>query len=141
MGASPKGLGRWLPPALPQVVLLHVGTNDIQVQPSGISARLGALIDHIVAAAPAAAIFVAQIVPTLDAGREQLTIAYNAAIPGIVSARAAASKRVYLVNMHDALTASAADFEESVHPNASGHAKMATVWYNALLAKTGILTE
>ena len=61
--------------------------------------------------------------------------AYNAAIPGIVSSRAAAGKKVHLVDMYSAVTT--ADLPDGVHPNATGYDKMAAAWFAALRAVPG----
>ncbi|MEJ3746201.1 right-handed parallel beta-helix repeat-containing protein [Actinomycetes bacterium KLBMP 9797] len=132
-------VGLCFPSARPDVVLLHIGTNDVTSNFAGIGDRLSQLVDHIVAAAPTAHVFVATITPAANAARESSTRQYNALIPGIVSARASAGEKVYLVDMHPALNP-ATDLYDGLHPNAQGYAKMATVWYDALRSRAGVLT-
>jgi lysophospholipase L1-like esterase len=127
----------WLQATTPRTVLLHIGTNDIINNSTGAPDRLATLIDHITSTAPNAEVFVATIV-TLSANDAGVR-AYNAAIPGIVQTRAAAGRRVHLVDMYSALTT--ADLADGIHPNAGGYAKMATVWYNALRSVPGSLTN
>ena len=127
----------WLRSSNPQTILLHIGTNDITQNRDLPNApnRLAALIDKITTNAPNAYVFVATIIP---AGFSDAQIrSYNAAIPQIVQNRANAGRRVYLVNMYSALTT--ADLADGVHPNATGYSKMATTWYNAMLAVPGSL--
>jgi lysophospholipase L1-like esterase len=120
----------------PRTVLLHIGTNDVawDVDVAQAPARLGALIDKILAGAPSADVFVATIIPMSDAEDEAKGQTYNAAIPGIVQSK---GNRVHLVDMHSALTT--ADLADGVHPNASGHEKMADAWYAAMKQVEGSL--
>ncbi|MEU7875276.1 cellulose binding domain-containing protein [Dactylosporangium sp. NPDC049140] len=129
-------VGTWLPAYTPHTILLHIGTNDIYgSDPAGAPARLATLLDHITALAPAAEVFVAQIIPVSCCDATVRT--YNAAIPGIVQTRVNAGKHLHLVNMYSALTT--ADLLDGIHPGTVGYGKMATVWYNALLSVPGSL--
>ncbi|MFI7129346.1 cellulose binding domain-containing protein [Nonomuraea sp. NPDC050153] len=125
----------WLRTYRPRTILLHIGTNDIYQNPNGASSRLAMLIDRITGNAPDAEVFVATIIPLN--GADPTVRAYNSAIPGIVQSRAAAGRRVHLVDMYSALTT--ADLADGVHPNAGGYGKMANVWYNALRSVPGSL--
>ncbi len=124
----------WLNTHQPDVVLVMIGTNDVsqQFNLSGAPARLGHLIDTITAVRPSAYVFVASITRVSSGTYESWTQSYNSAIPGLVSQRAAAGKKVSFVNMHDDSQMTTADLADGVHPNDSGYAKMANVWYNAL---------
>ncbi|WP_421735624.1 RICIN domain-containing protein [Cellulomonas sp.] len=127
----------WLRTYAPHTVLLHIGTNDItQNRDLGNApARLAALIDKITSTAPQTEVFVATLIPVSFADSQ--VRAYNAAIPGIVSSRATAGRRVHLVDMYGALTT--ADLADGVHPNATGYDKMAATWFAALRAVPGSL--
>lgn len=127
----------WLRTANPRTILLHLGTNDIgqNHDVAGAPARLGTLIDHIRAIEPNVELFVAQIIPTADAGNEAKTQTFNAALPGIVAQK---GPLTHLVDMHSALTA--ADLADGLHPNATGYDKMAARWWSALQAVPGSLT-
>ncbi|MGC4770412.1 cellulose binding domain-containing protein [Micromonospora sp. DT44] len=123
----------WLRATNPRTVLLHIGTNDMYGDTSGAPGRLATLVDRITNTAPNADVFVATIIP--KSGADNVVRGYNAAIPGIVQTRAAAGKRVHLVDMYRALTLS--DLADGVHPNATGYRKMAVAWYDALRAVPG----
>ncbi|MEU8284958.1 cellulose binding domain-containing protein [Micromonospora sp. NPDC048905] len=123
----------WLRATNPRTVLLHIGTNDMYGDTSGAPGRLATLVDRITNTAPNADVFVATIIP--KSGADNVVRGYNAAIPGIVQARAAAGKRVHLVDMYRALTLS--DLADGVHPNATGYRKMAVAWYDALRSVPG----
>jgi lysophospholipase L1-like esterase len=131
----------WLSTTSPRTVLLHIGTNDIlqNYNVSGAPGRLSTLIDHITAAAPAADVLVATIIPLASAGQESAARTFNAAVPGIVQSKVNAGKRVHLVDMHAALTTG--DLIDGVHPTAGGYDKMAAVWYSALRSIPGSIGD
>jgi lysophospholipase L1-like esterase len=131
----------WLRGTTPRTVLLHIGTNDVlqNYNVGGAPGRLSTLIDHITAAAPAADVFVATIIPISNSGQGAAARNFNAAIPGIVQSKVAAGKRVHLVDMHAALTT--ADLIDGVHPTAQGYDKMAATWYSALRAVPGTIGD
>ncbi|MFG2049262.1 cellulose binding domain-containing protein [Micromonospora sp. NPDC048935] len=127
----------WLRATNPRTVLLHIGTNDMYGDTSGAPGRLATLVDRITNTAPNADVFVATIIP--KSGADNQVRGYNAAIPGIVQTRAAAGKRVHLVDMYRALTLS--DLADGVHPNATGYRKMAVAWYDALRTVPGSIGD
>jgi lysophospholipase L1-like esterase len=128
----------WLRNTTPRTVLLHLGTNDIlqNYDVAGAPGRLSALLDHIKAAAPAADVFVATLIPLANSGQESAARTFNAALPGIVSGK---GSRFHLVDMHSALTA--ADLIDGVHPTAGGYDKMAATWYAALRSVPGSIGD
>ena len=116
-----------------------IGTNDVASGVPNIPPRLGALLDTLLSADPALLLVVAQIVPQQRATpdtQNTLVQAYNAAIPSLVQARAAAGKHVLMVDMYRALTANASystvDFANTLHPNDTGYGVMAATWYAAI---------
>lgn len=119
----------WLATYQPDVVLLHIGTNDVTRGPVGVPAapaRLAALIDQIHADAPAAHIFVAKIIGSRTPARQTQIAAYNAAIPAIVAGSGP------LVHLVDQSALNGLDLHDSLHPNEVGYAKMAYRWYTAM---------
>ena len=111
----------------PHIVLLHIGTNDMNMNPSGASQRLETLIDKLTTMAPNALIVVAKIIPL--PGNGSIT-AYNNAIGPIVQARIAAGKHVVLVDQFAGFPTS--ELPDNIHPNAAGYVRMAGVWYAAI---------
>jgi lysophospholipase L1-like esterase len=121
----------WLESATPDLILLHIGTVDIRVGVDGptVSTRLSRLLDDIMSRLPNAHIIVAQILPLGDPKLEAVVKQYNAAIPGIASAK---GSRMSVVNMHDSFSA-ADHLYDGIHPNDRGNEKMARVWEPAIL--------
>lgn len=113
----------------PHIVLLHLGTNDInQNMLSGAADRLGSLIDQIIGKLPSALIVVAKIIPEPSKANDINT--FNNAIPQVVQARANAGKHVILVDQFTGFPST--ELGDGVHPNQAGYARMAGVWYTAV---------
>ncbi|MFI5914456.1 SGNH/GDSL hydrolase family protein [Dactylosporangium sp. NPDC051541] len=117
----------------PDVVLLNAGTNDMiqNYDVANAPARLSALIDQILRAAPAATVMVSTLVPNRDAAVNARVTAFNAKVPGIVQAKAAAGQRVRLVDFYANL-APADIGADGIHPTDDGYSKLANAWYSAL---------
>lgn len=71
---------------------------------------------------------VAQLLPITFA--DPTVVTYNNALVDIVGTRAAAGKHVVLVDMHTGFPT--AELPDRIHPNESGYARMANVWYGAI---------
>lgn len=125
-------IGRWLEKSKPDIVLLHIGTNDAFGKPRSevISTRLDKLITHITSQSPRTCLIVAQIIDTKDVNIRDWIHAYNKLIPGIVQRHAKAGERVTMVNMAAAVPLS--DFIDPYHPNKVGYDRMADAWFGAI---------
>jgi hypothetical protein len=113
---------------IPHIVLLHIGTNDMYMSPSGAPERLGTLIDGIVMAAPDALIVVSTIIPLSFGGSAVDT--YNDAIPAVVQKRIDAGKHILLIDQFTGFPTS--ELGDGVHPNQAGYSRMAGKWYEAI---------
>ncbi|MFJ5997494.1 ricin-type beta-trefoil lectin domain protein [Streptomyces sp. NPDC092370] len=115
----------------PNVVTLHIGTNDLNesYQVSTATARLRSLVGQITAAAPDATVLVASLVVSTSGSEEQYRAAYNQAIPQIVRDAQSAGKRVAYVDMSSLTTA---DLVDALHPNDSGFQKMADAFHRGI---------
>ncbi|WP_437294819.1 SGNH/GDSL hydrolase family protein [Sorangium sp. So ce426] len=113
---------------MPHIVLLHAGTNDMYREPNGADARLGALIDELIAEAPDALIVVSNIIPFPSGANAVST--YNAKIPALVEARASKGAHVVFVDQFKDFPTS--ELGDGVHPNKAGYARMAGRWYDAI---------
>ncbi|MEU0549878.1 FG-GAP-like repeat-containing protein [Micromonospora sp. NPDC005979] len=115
----------------PNVVTLHIGTNDMTQDPDVAAAadRLRALIEQITRLAPETTVLVATLVPSLTAVTNNRIQQYNARIPGIVSGLRAEGRSVRLVSMNAVTTA---DLNDPLHPNNTGYRKMADAFGRAV---------
>jgi lysophospholipase L1-like esterase len=131
----------WLTQARPDVVLLHIGTNDLgEVSGAETAAHLDALLAEIYRAQPQTHVVVTTIIPMLsgvDAERD----AYNSAIPGIVDRYRSAGRAITTVDMSHLLD-QATDYVDELHPNRQGYDRMADAWYPAVVdAYAAVLRE
>ena len=116
---------------IPDIVLLHIGTNDITstgAAASTTSTRLDGLLTKIVGAAPKALIVVAQITPVSYTSADLTS--YNSKIPGIVQTHASQGQHIIAVDMSQMPKSGLAS--DGVHPNDQGYAYMANIWYTAI---------
>ena len=113
----------------PNIILLHIGTNDIGSRdPAGMATRLEALVDKVAQNGPDALIVLAQITPAFT--DNDIRDAYNAKIPGIVQSHAAKGQHIIGVDMNKLPMADLSS--DGVHPNDQGYAYMAGIWYAAI---------
>ncbi|MDX2240328.1 MAG: GDSL-type esterase/lipase family protein [Leptolyngbyaceae cyanobacterium bins.302] len=117
----------------PDVILLMLGTNDL-IQDTDVSNapnRLAALIDQIFSQRPNVQILLASLPPlTYSDNDPQQVVAFNSAVSGIVTSRAAQGRRINFVDIYNSLTAN--DLADRIHPTATGYAQIANTWYGAI---------
>jgi hypothetical protein len=132
-GLLPGAL-KWSGQPTPNIVLLHIGTNDLDgigsMPASSAPTRLGTLIDDIITGLPDALVVVAQIVPYPSNASGIMT--YNAAIPALVQSRAGMGKHVIMVDMFTGFQVSSMLGTDNVHPNLKGYVFMGDTWYAAI---------
>jgi lysophospholipase L1-like esterase len=117
----------WIKASRPDVILLHIGTND-EAKPErapGAPERLSALVDQIRRDAPDATLFVSTIVTSKDPEVAARIADFNARIPGIVAAKH--TEKVRLVDEYAAVAPT--HLADSVHPDDAGYDEMASAWY------------
>jgi lysophospholipase L1-like esterase len=131
-------IGGWLNTYDPDVILLHIGTNDIfqDASASVMTSRLDTLLNTIFSRKPDVTILVASLIPLRDNGtwNGQVWQQFNQSVPGTVNKYKNQGREVIFVDMatRSGLTQGSPDLPDGVHPSASGHAKMADVWYPAV---------
>lgn len=119
----------WLENYQPDLILLHIGTNDIRLgKAASAPSNLSALLDDILKRLPQARVIVAQIIPVRE-GPNQDDKVYDAAIPGIAASKGI---RVSTVDVQNILSSS--DYADELHPNSGGYDKMARAWEPAIRA-------
>jgi lysophospholipase L1-like esterase len=113
----------------PNIILLHIGTNDIGSRdPAAMATRLDALVEKLAQNSPDALIVLAQI--TTARTDNDIRDAYNAKIPEIVQSHAAKGQHIIGVDVNKLPMAGLSS--DGVHPNDEGYAYMADVWYAAI---------
>jgi len=126
----------WLETYEPDIILLHIGTNDIRHrQAAEAPGNLSALLDDILKRLPNTHVIVAQIIP-FRRGPERVHRSYNEAVAEIVASK---GPRVSKVDMQNILSRD--DYADGLHPNASGYDKMARAWEPAIRAVLSNLTR
>jgi lysophospholipase L1-like esterase len=138
--AAQNQLPGWLSASRPDVVLMHLGTNDVwSNRPTQqILDAFSTLVTQMRASNPAIRILVAKIIPMAPSNCAECgarVVALNNALPGWASARGTAQSPIVVVDQWTGFSTSA-DTYDGVHPNAAGDQKMADRWYPAL---TGVL--
>ena len=125
----------------PDIILLHIGTNDLNqigvIPNQSVASTLTELdtcIRTLQAAAPAALIMVAQIIPAKPTHGFQAAghqAQYNAGIPAVVAATNRPGAPVVLVDMSTGYDATTHNYD-AIHPNQWGEQWMARKWQTAL---------
>jgi lysophospholipase L1-like esterase len=110
------------------IVLLHIGTNDIE-EGHAFSADIARILNEIRRRSTDITVVLALIVNQYPYSPE--TTAYNAEVSLMALQRIAEGHPIILVDMENALVYPD-DLGDGVHPNNSGYAKMADVWFEAL---------
>jgi lysophospholipase L1-like esterase len=126
----------WLSAHQPDIILLHIGTNDItqgNQDANEISAVLDVIDAYEVSSNKQVTVILALIINRYP--YSPVTTQYNNDVNNMAMNRIASGDSIVIVNMEVALEYPA-DLADFVHPNDTGYAKMADVWYVAL---TGIL--
>jgi lysophospholipase L1-like esterase len=110
------------------IVLLHIGTNDID-EGHASSADIARILDEIRRRSTDITVVLALIINQVPYSPE--TSAYNAEVSNMALQRIEAGHPIIIVDMENALLYPD-DLEDGVHPNDNGYAKMAEVWFEAL---------
>ncbi len=126
------GIDSYLAAATPDVVMMHLGTNDIaQDTVAEAPANLRGLIDHICAALPAdGRLYVAKIIPMGGVGNPD-SLAYNDMIVAAVTEKQSEGVPVYLV---DAAAIWTNDLYSGdwTHPNQQGYDALGDFWFDVM---------
>jgi lysophospholipase L1-like esterase len=110
------------------IVLLHIGTNDIEEEHAS-AADIARILDEIRRRSTHITVVLALIINQYPYSPE--TSAYNAEVSNMALQRIAQGQPIILVDMENALLYPD-DLKDGVHPNDNGYAKMADVWFEAL---------
>ena len=118
--------------ASPDVVLMHIGTNDFGsgFDPVNAINRLDALILKIATLRPYTHIIVTNLLARSGPLDAQIQNQFNPYVQARVNAHALAGRRVKFLNMRAAVPLS--DMPDGLHPNQTGYNKMANAWFPAI---------
>jgi lysophospholipase L1-like esterase len=122
------------------VVLVHFGTNDVwnNIAPATIVSAYEFVIGKYRAKNPNVIFFVSKIISMNPSGCSDCATRVSNLDALITStwatSNSTATSPVYIVD-HSTAISTATDSADGVHPNVNGAQKMATVTYNALIAK------
>ena len=129
--------GGWLG-ANPNIVLLHIGTNNVGGSESGAISDVAQIIDAIESHNSATKVFLAEIVPF--PGHDAFINQYNADLVALASAKNAAGDHVTIVNLNTNFSAAGNSLSsDNEHPNAAAYSWMAQQWDNAIIASTATI--
>lgn len=133
------GVFEWLTANPADIVLLHVGTNDISSDPRATAASIDLVLERIDAWERLNYpiwVFIARIVQRLD-GRS--VAAFNDDLAARVVARKN-TRRIVVDQQTGAglIYATSGDMADDLHPNQSGYDRIASRWYAELVA-SGVL--
>jgi VCBS repeat-containing protein len=124
----------------PDAILLMAGTNDIfqETAPaSHVADSIRSMLTAVAQESPGTHVYVATLMPINPAqdgepGDNTMVATVNAAIKATVAAAAAQGDNVSLV---DTSSMTVSDLFDAAHPTTAGYAKLANIWYNAILAQ------
>jgi lysophospholipase L1-like esterase/chitodextrinase len=136
--ADQNQLVGWLSATLPDIVLMHFGTNDVWSNRSTdvILAAYSKLVDQMRASNANMRILVAKIIPMNPSTCPECgarVVALDNAIPNWAAGKTTAQSPITVVDEWTGFN-TATDTGDGVHPNATGDQKMSDKWYPALAA-------
>lgn len=122
-----------MPTNRPNIVTLLVGTNDMTqgVDPAGAPARLGKVIDGILAFPPLTLVVVSSLPANADPMADGRINAFNAAIPGVVQQRVSSGRSVIFADC--GRTVGVAELVDGTHPNDAGYKRIGRCFYDAIV--------
>ena len=132
-------LGGYLRRNPPNLILLHIGTNDISElqSPQSTADEIGQIVDEIRRFDADIVTILASVVPRRD-GKDRETSRLNSRIRTLVAAKQAAGYNLRYAAMNEAFKRNSnwknAYLDDNVHPNDTGYALMAGVWFDAITA-------
>jgi lysophospholipase L1-like esterase len=136
--ANQNQLPPWLAATTPDIVVMHLGTNDVwsNIAPATILAAFSTLVDQMRASNPAMKILVAKILPMNPSNCTECAarvVAFDNAIPAWAAGKSTAASPIVVVDQWTGFNTST-DTVDGVHPNDAGNQKISDRWYPALTA-------
>ncbi len=125
------GVDQWIVAARPDVVLLHIGVNDLDTtaqDPAQAPDRLKTLVDRVFADKPGVTVIMQGVIPTTT-GLKSSPQAYNDRARSLQTTEQQAGKKFRYV---DAPALTAGEMYDRLHPDDSGYARMAQAFFAPL---------
>jgi lysophospholipase L1-like esterase len=119
----------WLSSNTADVILLHIGTNDISGNNED-PQEVADILDEIDSFNEDITVVLARIISRTD-GKAAQTTAFNNDVEAMAINRSANGDKIIIVDQESALNYDD-DMDGDLHPNEDGYAKMANVWLNEL---------
>ncbi|KAI4649774.1 uncharacterized protein J4E79_009619 [Alternaria viburni] len=134
--ANQNQLPGWLSSAKPDIVMMHLGTNDVwsNRSPQEITTAFSKLVDQMRASKPTMKILAAKIIPMSPSNCAecgQRVVALNTAIQAWAATKTTADSPITVVDAwtgFDTKTMTG----DGVHPNDAGNKKLAKAWFQPL---------
>ena len=119
----------WATAALPDFVLLHIGTNDVCQDQSVAStvADIGGIIDALRMVNPRIRVLVAQLINSSNCPPAAL----NAKLPALVDEKNDPDSPIVLVDQYNGFDPATMTYD-GTHPNDIGNSRMADRWFEQL---------
>ena len=134
----------WLDSNPADIVLLHIGTNDIQngQNAAAVVAEVASILDNIdlweSIQGQSVTVILARIILRGDsASLNATTKSFDDMLQTMAQARIASGDQIIVVDMENALNYPADLASDGIHPTPLGYEKIADVWYNALVKILG----
>jgi len=122
--------GTYMNDSKPDIVLLHIGTNDTTTNPAGIDDILSAIDLYESENKKTVDVYVSLIIDR-EHSDPRIT-AFNNRLAELLRQRIDSGDNIIIVNMFKNAQLTGSDYADETHPNDSGYAKMANVWFDAL---------
>ena len=125
---------QWLIDNPADIILLHIGTNDIglynnQIIVNNVDHILDLIDNYEAAYNKEVTVILAKIINRTQ--YSSLTTSFNTLLQNLVANRQATGDQIVLVDMENALVYPD-DMYDLLHPNSSGYAKMSDIWFSVL---------
>ncbi|WP_327253044.1 SGNH/GDSL hydrolase family protein [Streptomyces sp. NBC_01244] len=144
VGRIRAGVDRWIAAAKPDVVLLHIGLNNLNRggDPDRAADEAEDLVDRIFTLRPGATVIMQGLVPSTPGSKDQdisePIAAYNRRLKQIEAREQGAGrhftfvKAPWLTPAERADASMPAELADGLHPNDTGYAKVADAFYGAM---------
>jgi lysophospholipase L1-like esterase len=128
-----SNIGSWARAARPDVVLLHLGTNDALEgeSPASTVSEIERIIDRLREANATVTVLVAKVIPTANTSWNRDIERLNTEISPIASRKSTPTSIVTVIDQFSGFDGQR-DTYDGVHPNAGGESRMANRWFQSL---------